>query len=217
MGTNPADVALLATKLFVPRPRANRVSRERLREQLDAPRGGIVTLAAAPAGSGKSTLLADWALSAGRHVAWLSLEPMDDEPCRFLNYIIAALKNAGALGADDVFATVSSNSAIDAVLTEVINAIAERQAEMALVLDDYHVIESQSVHDLVQKIIDHIPPNLQLVLASRIAPPLALSRLRARGMLLEIRAADLRFTPDEAAQFFNEAMDLRLTDAQVAE
>lgn len=217
MGANPVDLALLATKLFVPRPRPNRVDRARLRDQLDAARGGTVALAAAPAGSGKSTLLADWALGAQRRVAWLSLDPGDDEPCRFLNYVIAALKNAGALGDEDVFATVSAPSAIDAVLTEVLNAVTDRHAEVALVLDDYHVIESPRVHAIVQRMIDHLPPDLQLVIASRIDPPLALSRLRARGTLLEIRASDLRFTQGEAERFFNESMDLGLTGEEVAE
>lgn len=217
MATNLAEVSLLATKLFVPRPRRERVSRDRLRDELDAARGGIVVLAAAPAGSGKSTLLADWALTAPKRVAWLSLDSSDDEPCRFLNYVIAALKNAAALRGDDLLASVSAPSAVDAVLTEVLNGVAADGDEIALILDDYHVIESRSVHDVVQKLIDHLPPNLQLVIASRIDPPLSLSRLRARGTLLELRAADLRFTRDEAARFLNEAMDLRLTDDQVDE
>jgi len=217
MSATLAEGPLLATKLFVPRPRPNLVSRARLRDQLDARRGGTVTLAAAPAGSGKSTLLADWALAAENPVAWLSLDPGDDEPCRFLSYIIAALKSRGTIPSMDAFANVSTASpaALDAILAELLNAIAEGKAETALVLDDYHVIESDGVHRIVQSIIDHIPPNLHLVMASRIDPPLALSRLRARAILLEIRAADLRFTPDEVAQFFNDAMELSLTAEQV--
>ncbi|HYM61135.1 MAG TPA: LuxR C-terminal-related transcriptional regulator [Thermoanaerobaculia bacterium] len=213
------DAPLLATKLFVPPPRQNRVSRARLRDQLDAAPGGTVTLTSAAAGSGKSTLLADWAVSADKRVAWLSLDPEDDEPRRFLNYIIAALENAGTIASSNAFAGVSSTNpaAIDAVLTELLNAIAERGAAAVLVLDDYHVIEGESVHGIVQRIIDHLPPSLHLVIATRVDPPLALSRLRARHLLLEIRAGDLRFTPDEAARFFNDTMGLGLTDAQVAE
>ncbi|HSP14780.1 MAG TPA: LuxR C-terminal-related transcriptional regulator [Thermoanaerobaculia bacterium] len=219
MAVTPADAPLLATKLFVPPPRPNRVDRVRLRDQLDAARGGTVSLLAAAAGSGKSTLLADWALAAGKAVAWLSLDADDDEPIRFLNYIIAALKNAGAIASIDALAAMTSGNpaAIDAVLTEILNAIAGRGAPAALVLDDYHVIESDSVHRIVQRVIDHIPANLHLIIASRVDPPLALSRLRARGLLLEIRASDLRFTPDEAGRFFNDAMGLGLTPEEVAE
>jgi LuxR family maltose regulon positive regulatory protein len=219
MATTAVDTPLLATKLFVPPPRPNRVDRARLRGRLDAARGGTVTLAAAPAGSGKSTLLADWALSAGKRVAWLSLDPADDEPGRFLSYVIAALKNAGTIASTDAFANVSSASraGIDAIVTDVLNAVAERQTATALVLDDYHAIESESVHRIVQRIVDYLPPNLHLAIASRIDPPLALSRLRARDLLLEIRAADLRFTADEAGRFFNEVMGLALTAEQVAE
>ncbi len=219
MTATPAEAPLLATKLFVPSPRQNRVSRSRLRDRLDAARGGTVTLTAAPAGSGKSTLLADWAVATQRRVAWLSLDPDDDEPRRFINYVIAALRNAGLVSSSDALPPAGSASpdAIDAVLNELLNAIAHRQAPAVLVLDDYHVIESESVHRIVQRIIDHIPPNLHLILASRVDPPLALSRLRARDMLLEIRASDLRFTENEAEQFFNDAMGLSLTSDEIAE
>jgi ATP/maltotriose-dependent transcriptional regulator MalT len=218
MAATAADAPLLATKLFVPPPRPNRVDRARLRDQLDAARGGTVTLAAAPAGSGKSTLLADWALSAKTRVAWLSLDDGDDEPARFLNSIIAALRNAGVAAIAPFTGVTSANPAeIDAALTEVMNALAGFEAAAALVLDDYHAIESESVHRIVQRIVDHIPQNLHLVIATRVDPPLALSRLRARGMLLEIRARDLRFTPEEVARFFNDAMGLGLTGDQIGE
>jgi LuxR family transcriptional regulator, maltose regulon positive regulatory protein len=219
VAVTPADAPLLATKLFVPSPRQNRVSRSRLRDLLDAVRGGTVTLTAAPAGSGKSTLLADWAQTTQRRVAWLSLDAEDDEPRRFINYVIAALKNAGIVSSSDALPPIASSKpeAIGALLNEVLNAIAHRQAPAVLVLDDYHVIEGESVHRIVQRIIDHIPSNFHLILASRVDPPLALSRMRARDMLLEIRAADLRFTDDEAARFFNEAMGLSLTSEEIAE
>lgn len=208
---------LLATKLFVPPPRPNRVRRTRLRDLLTT-RGSGVTLVAAPAGSGKSTLLADWAVNAGMPVAWLSLETADDDPRRFLLYLGGALRSANAVGATDVFDSMpSTQNALTAILSELINAVAARGAAAALVLDDFHAIESEAVHDLVQFFIDHIPPNLHLVIATRVDPPLALSRLRARDQLLEIRAADLRFTVDEAASFLNGAEGLGLTEAQVAE
>ncbi|HEU4522089.1 MAG TPA: helix-turn-helix transcriptional regulator, partial [Thermoanaerobaculia bacterium] len=208
---------LLATKLFVPPPRPNRVRRTRLRDRL-ATRGSGVTLVAAPAGSGKSTLLADWAVTAGMPVAWLSVESADDDPRRFLLYLGAALRSAQAVGPTDVFESMpSTQNALTAVMSELINAVAARGAAAALVLDDYHAIDSDAVHELVQFFIDHIPPNLHLVIATRVDPPLALSRLRARNQLLEIRAADLRFTIDESSSFFNGAEGLGLTPEQIAE
>src|SRR5512141_415865 len=108
MTTNPADAPLLSTKLFVPSLRQNRVSRTRLRDRVEAARGGTVMLAAAPAGSGKSTLLADWAVATERRVAWLSLDPDDDEPRRFVNYVIAALRNAGLLSSSDALGPARS-------------------------------------------------------------------------------------------------------------
>jgi LuxR family maltose regulon positive regulatory protein len=213
------EFPLLATKLFVPPPRANRVGRARLRDRLDAVPGGSVTLVSAAAGSGKSTLLADWALSSDRRVGWVSLDAEDDEPRRFLGYVVGALKSAGALDPDDALGVAGAGTAdaIEVAITDLLNAMAARRAAAALVLDDFHVIESDAVHAIVQRIVDHLPPDLHLVVASRVDPPLALSRLRARHMLHEIRGEELRFTASEAERFFNESMGLGLTAPQVAE
>jgi LuxR family transcriptional regulator, maltose regulon positive regulatory protein len=212
------DAPILATKLFVPPPRDQMVSRARLRNRLANTRGGQVTLVAAAAGWGKSTLLAGWALDAPGRVAWLSLDTSDDEPRRFLNYVIAALRTADAIGEDDRFETLSGETnAVRGSATELLNTLTARGGPVTLILDDYHAIESRAVHDLVQFTIDHLPPNLHIVLSTRSDPPLALSRLRARGQLLELRGDDLRFTAEEAADFLNGAMGLALATSDVAE
>ena len=212
------DAPILATKLFVPSPRDNVVSRARLRERLASTRGGRVTLLAASAGSGKSTLLADWALEAQGRIAWLSLDDADDEPRRFLNYVIASLRAAEAIGADDVLDALSSKpEALQAAATELLNAIAARGAPVTLILDDYHAIASRAVHDVLQFVIDHLPPNLHVAIATRADPPIALSRLRARGLLVELRGSDLRFNADEAGAFLNTAMGLSLASDEILE
>jgi LuxR family maltose regulon positive regulatory protein len=212
------DAPILATKLFVPPPREKLVARSRLRDRLAAARGGQVTLIAAAAGWGKSTLLADWAISAPGRVAWLSLDASEDDPRRLLNYVIAALRTAEAIASDELLDALSpAPEVIRIVATELLNAIALRGAPVALILDDYHTIESRPAHEAVQFLLDHLPPNLHVVIATRSDPPLALSRLRARGMLIELRGDDLRFTPDEARAFLNEAMGLTLDVSEVEE
>lgn len=210
-------VPLVATKLFVPRLRPNRVDRSRLRERLDASRHAV--LISAPAGSGKSTLLADWAATSGERIAWVSLDSADDDLRRFVGYLLAALRNVEAIGwMEELDATRAAvEEAAHGFLAEVLNAIAESGRAVTLVLDDFHVMESASVHAAVQFILDHLPPNLRLVIASRSDPPLALSRLRARDMLTEVRASDLRFSCDEAADFLNGSMGLSLGQNDVAE
>ncbi len=212
------DAPLLATKFFVPPPREKLVPRLRLRDRLAEMRGGRVTLIAAAAGWGKSTLLADWAIAAPGRVAWLSLDAGDDEPRRFLSYLIASLRGAGGIAADDVPETVpSGDEAVRTTATQLLNAITARGAPLSLVLDDFHSIESPAVHEVVQFILDHLPPNLHLVLATRVDPPLALSRLRARGLLLELRGEDLRFNATETGAFLNDAMGLTLSSKAIEE
>jgi len=218
MLSTSGDAPLLATKLFVPPPRDGVVPRSRLRDRLAAMRGGRVTLVAAAAGWGKSTLLADWAIEAPGKVAWLSLDPGDDEPRRFLSYLVASLRGAGAVAPEDVAETVpSGEEAVRGTATQILNALTLRGAPVSLILDDYHSIQSRTVHEVVQFIIDHLPPNLHLVLATRVDPPLALSRLRARGLLLELRGHDLRFNAEEAGAFLNGAMGLALGQPAVEE
>ena len=201
--TSERDV-LLATKLNVPGLRPDLVSRPRLAQRLDEGRGRGLVLACAPAGYGKTVLLAEWARR-GRHpVAWLSLDAGDNDPARFWRHTVASL--------DRVRPGISARTApllgppvppsFEPLVTALINEVAgqpDAGEALLLVLDDYHVISSQLVHESLGFLLEHRPPGLHLALTSRSDPPLALARLRARGQLTELRAAELRFTPEEAA------------------
>jgi ATP/maltotriose-dependent transcriptional regulator MalT len=206
---------LVATKLFVPRLRPNRVDRPRLREGLD--RARPLVLVSAPAGSGKSTVLADWAASTDARVAWVSLEPGDDDPRRFLEYVLAALREVGAIRWSGTVDFTENPQLLETVLAEILNEVSTSNLTVTLVLDDYHLIDSRRVHDTVQFLADHLPRNLRVVIATRSDPPLTLPRFRARDMVTEVRASDLRFSHEEAARFLNESMGLRLGEHDVAE
>lgn len=216
--------SLLATKLYIPAPRPNRVPRPRLTERMERGSAGPLTLVSAPAGFGKSTLLSEWAHSGHRQVAWVSLDEGENDPIRFLCYVATALQRlfpelAPGLGEDALVALrqmqTPSMELLEPVLTGLLNEVHALDQDVVLVLDDYHVIESPAVHQIVQFVLDRLPPRLHLVIATRIDPPLPLSRLRARGQLTEIRAQDLRFTPQEAADFLNHAMGLSLPASSV--
>jgi LuxR family maltose regulon positive regulatory protein len=205
---------VLATKLFVPPPRTRATPRPdliaRLNAGLDADR--ILTLVSAPAGFGKTSLLSEWATALAPRrpaveVAWVSLDDSDNDPARFLAYLTSAL------GADAADAAPSST---EAALTSLLNDVSRRTHRTALVLDDFHVIATSPVRDAVVFLLDHLPPTLHLVIASRSDPLLPIARLRARGELTELRAADLRFSLSEASDFLTRSMDLALTDADVA-
>jgi ATP/maltotriose-dependent transcriptional regulator MalT len=209
--------ALLATKLQVPRTRPDFVARPRLTGRLDDSLGHEVILVCAPAGFGKSALLASWA-SAGRHpVAWVSLDSGDNDPARFWRHVTAALKRAcpgiGDRGAPLPGAPLQS---FEGVVTGLINELTARPAGglTLLVLDDYQLIDAEPVQTGMQFLLDHLPPGLRLILATRSDPPLRLSRLRARGELAELRSADLRFTAEEAGTLLRGTPGL--TDAAVA-
>jgi LuxR family maltose regulon positive regulatory protein len=212
---------LLQTKFFVPTPRRSIVQRARLRQRLEAVLAAKLTLIAAPAGFGKTTVVADWLASRapdGPVVAWLSLDQGDDDPASFWTYLVAAL-HAGlpAVGASALAVLQSAQPPrIEAVLTTLLNELGTVRDNVVLVLDDYHLIDTPDIHAGMAYLIDHLPPSTHLVVASRIDPRLPLPRLPARGELLEIRATDLRFTPDEAADYFNDVMALNLTAHDVA-
>src|SRR5215203_891404 len=215
----PLD-ALLATKLYIPAPRPNRVPRPRLTERMELGTAGPLTLISAPAGFGKSTLLSEWAHAGDRRVAWVSLDEGDNDPVRFLSYLFTALRQLHpGLGEDALTALRHMQSPAPALfeplLTGLLNDVHALGEDLVLVLDDYHVLESPAVHQAVQFVLDHLPPRLHLVIATRVDPPLPLSRLRARGQLTEIRAQDLRFTSAEAADFLNQAMGLSLSVGDV--
>jgi LuxR family maltose regulon positive regulatory protein len=209
---------LLTTKLYIPHPRSNRVSRPRLVERLNAGLDRKITLIAAPAGFGKTTLLSEWIPSSPRCVTWLSLDEGDNDPIRFWAYVIASLQQihpdlgAGAL------ALLQSPQAppITSILTSLINDLAGFPDGFSAVLEDYHVINSQPIHEALNFLIAHLPANMHLVLTTRVDPPLPLARLRARHKLAELRANDLRFTAGEAAAFLNQTMGLNLSAEEVA-
>jgi LuxR family maltose regulon positive regulatory protein len=207
--------ALLATKLHVPGPRPGFVPRPRLPGALDA---GLVVVCA-PAGFGKTALLADWLRSGDRPVAWLSLDAGDNDPARFWRHVVAALDQAQpGIGKQVAPLLGPSPSSLEGLVTALINELAAYPGEKGtvLVLDDYHLIDARQVHTSLAFLAEHLPPGLQLVLASRSDPPLPLARLRARGQLMELRADDLRFTAEEAAALLRESAGGALPGAAVA-
>jgi LuxR family maltose regulon positive regulatory protein len=217
-------VPMLETKHYLPKPRAGLVSRPRLSECLDRGVGSRLILVSAPAGFGKTTLLAEWLATGSavpsdeRSTAWLSLDRGDNDPVFFWSYVIAALRTVvPAVGANELALLASPQPPpIELVLTTLLNDLGVTGNDIVLVLDDYHLIEAREIHDAVAFLLDHMPPRLHLVIASRADPAVPLARLRARGELVEIRAAELRFTPDEAAAYLNEVMGLQLTPHDVA-
>jgi LuxR family maltose regulon positive regulatory protein len=222
---------ILATKLFIPLARPGIVPRPRLIEWLNGglTKGCRLTLISASAGFGKTTLVSEWisALTSapspggrgeGARVAWLSLDEGDSDPVRFISYLIAALQTIRSELGEGLLAALQSHQPppTEVILTALLNEIATVSDNFVLVLDDYHSIDSQSVDQALAFLVEHQPPQMHLVIATREDPPLPLPRLRARGQLTELRAADLRFTPVEAAEFLNQVMGLNLTDEDVA-
>jgi LuxR family maltose regulon positive regulatory protein len=194
------------------------VSRPRLIERLNAGLHHKLTLISAPAGFGKTTLLSEWVAGDGHPVAWLSLDEGDNDPARFLAYLVAALQTIEGNVGQGLLAALQSPGPVnvEAVLTSLLNEIAGLPDNLLLVLDDYHVIESQPVDNALTFLLDHLPPQMHLVIASRSDPSLPLSLLRAGGQMTEIRADDLRFTLDEVATFLDKAMGLDLSAENVA-
>ncbi len=192
---------LLATKLTAPRLREGRVARPRLLERLRAATGREFVLVCAPAGFGKSTLLAEWVRDDQRAVAWLSLDEGDNDPVRFWRHVAAAVDGARPGVAQRASLLIGGPaSSFTSAVTALVNDLAGSTEDVVLVVDDYHLIHAQHVHRSVEFLLDHLPASLRLVVASRSDPPLPLARLRARGQLAELRAADLRFTLGETTQ-----------------
>ncbi|MCU0495218.1 MAG: LuxR C-terminal-related transcriptional regulator [Chloroflexaceae bacterium] len=211
-------LALLATKLYRPQPRPNAVARPHLLARLNAGLHHRLTLIAAPPGFGKTTLASAWLATSGRPAAWLTLEYADNEPTRFLAYLVAALQTLGPTPGTEVAALLQSPQPppIEALLPLLLNDLTTLPQPALLVLDDYHVLDNSTIHQALAFLLEHLPPQLHLVITSREEPPLPLPRLRARSQLTELRAADLRFTPAEAAQFLQEVMGLNLAPADIA-
>ena len=209
---------LLETKLYIPGRHPGLLSRPRLVERLNQGAQRKLTLVSAPAGSGKSTLVAEWVAASRRAAAWISLDPGDNNPALFWTYVVTALRTARPDVGESALSWLSSARppATEWILTSLINEITANDQHVALILDDYHVIDAEPIHRAVAFLLEHLPPRMHLVIATRSDPPLPLARLRGRGELTELRASDLRFTPEEAAAFLNEAMGLGLSAADVA-
>ncbi|MDF2628919.1 MAG: ATP-dependent transcriptional regulator [Symbiobacteriaceae bacterium] len=219
-GQAVAGEPLLKTKLFMPRLRPDTVARPRLVGLVAAGLTRKLTLISAPAGSGKTTLLSEWReTETGQTtpVAWVSLEAADDLPHRFWLYVVQALDRLRPGSLTDLAQALGGPqpAPLDAVVTLLINQMAELEQETVLVLDDYHTITAAEIHRTVALLLEHMPPQFHLVITTRSDPPLPLHRLRVRRELAEVRLKELRFTPNEVAEFFGQAMGLQLTDRQV--
>src|SRR5829696_3170980 len=214
--------SLVYTKLRPSQARPELVARPRLTAKLERESGRKLTLISAPAGFGKTTLLVEWlkGRADGDHsVAWVSLDEGDNDPVRFLSYLVAALRRTVGEGfGEGVLAALRSPEPprMEAVLGAFVNELDDLPGEIAVVLDDYHVIDSESVHRIVSFLLERLPEGVHIVISGRVDPPLPLARLRTRGQMSELHAADLRFTPEEAAAFLSDVMGLNLSAGDVA-
>jgi LuxR family maltose regulon positive regulatory protein len=213
--------AFLVTKLQIPALREDLVRRSRLLQRLNAGLDGKLTLVSASTGFGKTTIVSAWASRCGRPVAWFALDELDNDPLRFLGYLIRAVQGVKKDCAESLLEnlkTTRSHSFVSeqgGFLEAFINEIAEIQTAFLLVLDDFHVITNPAVQGITQFLLNNQPANLHLALVSRADPPWPLGRLRARREMNELRAADLRFTPQETAEFLNDRRGLELTEQQI--
>jgi LuxR family maltose regulon positive regulatory protein len=218
------SIPILTTKLYIPPPRPDAVSRprliERLSESLQPNQGSRrkLILISAPAGFGKTTLVSEWLAGCQRPVAWLSLDEGDNDPTRFLTYLVAGLQTIAAELGNGVLGVLQAPQPppIESILITLLNEITTVPDNFVLVLDDYHVIDAKPVDEALTFVLEHLPPQMHLVIATREDPHLPLARLRVRGQLTELRAADLRFTPAEAAEFLNRVMGLNLSAEDIA-
>src|SRR6266436_6339741 len=209
---------ILATKLYIPRLRPNVVSRPRLIERLNEGLHRKLTLISAPAGFGKTTLVSEWVLGCQRPAAWLSLDEGDNDPTRFLTYLVAALQTIAATIGEGVSGVLQSPQPppTEAILTALLNDMTTIKDHFVLVLDDYHVIAAKPVDMALTYLVEHLPPHMHLVIATREDPPLPVARLPVGGQLTELRVTDLRFTHSEAAAFLNQVIGLNLSAEDIA-
>ena len=209
---------LLQTKLFVPRPRPSFIPRPHLIAKLNQGVYHKLTLISAPAGFGKTTLVSEWIAGCKRPFAWLSLDERDSDLTRFLAYFMAALQTLAPEIGKRASGILDSpeQPPPESILTILLNEIATLPEEFALVLDDYHVLDAPAVDQALTFFLEHLPPQMHLIIATREDPSLPLARLRVRGQLTELRVADLRFTPAEASEFLNQVMGLALTQEEIA-
>jgi LuxR family maltose regulon positive regulatory protein len=219
---------LLSTKFYIPPARPELIKRPRLLQRINEGLHRKLTLISAPAGFGKTTLVSEWMdflrvedPGKSNRIAWLSLDENDNEPTRFLTYFIHGLKqidtNEASLG-ESALAMLHSPQlpSMEVILTSLINELVNVTDEIVFILDDYHIIETSAIDEALAFFLEHLPSNLHLVITSRVDPSLPLPRLRARGQVMELRSANLRFTLDEAAEFFQQISGLKLSPSEVA-
>ncbi|HJY29225.1 MAG TPA: LuxR C-terminal-related transcriptional regulator [Pyrinomonadaceae bacterium] len=209
----------LTTKLYLPPARQTLVERPVLLDELSEGLRGKLTLVSAPAGFGKTSLVAAWHKQCETPLAWVSLDEEDNEPLRFLDYLIGALQMVDSdLGDEsaELLKKSANSPPVKVVLTSLLNEINAYDKEFVMAFDDYHVIHEHGIHDALSFLIERLAPHAHCLIATRSDPPFPLGRLRARGELKELRAGDLRFDKTEAASFLNDVMNLELTPADVA-
>jgi LuxR family maltose regulon positive regulatory protein len=211
------STSLLTTKLFIPSTRTELVHRPRLIEQLENGFHRKLTVISAPVGFGKTTMVSEWVRDGGRPVAWLSLDKKDNDLSRFLTYLIAALQRIDDNIGIEIQAVLAKSQSpqFEILLTKLVNEIETFQESSILVIDDYHLIDSKSVHDALNFLVNYLPPIIHLVVAGRADPPLPISRLRVQGDINEIRTPELRFAKAEVAIFLNDLMGFDLTSKDI--
>jgi LuxR family maltose regulon positive regulatory protein len=217
-GADARDFPLLTTKFFIPAIRPDLVPRVRLIQRLNAGLGGKLTLVSAPPGFGKTTLLSEWVRQSEPPTAWLSLDEGDNDLARFWTYVIAAIQRVHADVGEAALAMLRSPQPppTKMILTDLINEIVFLAAPFVLVLDDFHIISEQQIHETFLFLLDNLPPQMHVALSTRSDPPWPLARLRTRGQMVELRVENLRFTLEEVTAFLKDAMGLDLSSEQVA-
>jgi len=218
-------IPLIKSKLSAPQVRAGLVARPQLLRQLEEGTLGPFTLVCAPAGYGKTALLTNW-IATLKHapnpnspiICWVSLDNEDNEPIRFLSYLVAAIETAGAGISTDARTMLQSNTEppLQIILSVLINDLERLATPTFIVLDDYHSITNKAIHESIAFLLDHLPSNVHLVMATRSDPPIPLARLRARRQMVEFRAVELRFSYEEMECLFNEVMGLSLAPKDMA-
>jgi len=211
----------LKTKICVPPLRPGWISRSRLDKRMDEGFERKLTLLSAPAGFGKTTLLVDWIHQSKIPAAWFSIDKRDNDPRHFLAYVILGLQSLEAGTGEAALTMLQSPQPppIESILINLINDVTRAPKDFALVLDDYHLVDAQPIHDTIAFLLENLPEQMHMIIATRADPPLPLARVRSQNLLTELRAADLSFTNDEAARLFDQSIDLQLSarDIQLIE
>jgi LuxR family transcriptional regulator, maltose regulon positive regulatory protein len=218
INTKETQYPLLETKLYIPPPRPDLVQRTHLIDRLSKGIDRKLTLISAPAGFGKTTLLSEWIFKNDTPVAWISLDKGDNDPFHFIHYLIAALQKFDSNTGKTTLAMLQSpqQQPIESIMTSLSREISEIPINCVLVLDDYHCVDTKQIHNMVESLLDYLPAQLRLVIATRVDPPLPLARMRVRNQLNELRTADLCFTYDEAAQFLKKVMNLGISSHDIS-